>query len=32
MRRRSSARLLVLDPAGRVLLFRFSYQRGALAG
>jgi 8-oxo-dGTP pyrophosphatase MutT (NUDIX family) len=32
MRRRASARLLVLDPAGRVLLFRFSHQRGALAG
>jgi 8-oxo-dGTP diphosphatase len=32
MRRRPSARLLVLDPDGRVLLFRFSFQRGALAG
>ncbi|QRM34750.1 NUDIX hydrolase [Microvirga sp. VF16] len=32
MRRRPSARLLVLDPTGRVLLFRFSYQRGALVG
>jgi 8-oxo-dGTP diphosphatase len=32
MRPRPSARLLVLDSAGRVLLFRFSYQRGTLAG
>jgi 8-oxo-dGTP pyrophosphatase MutT (NUDIX family) len=32
MRRRPSARLLVLNSAGRVLLFRFSHQRGALAG
>jgi hypothetical protein len=31
-RRRPSARLLITDPAGRVLLFRFVYQRGALAG
>jgi 8-oxo-dGTP diphosphatase len=32
MRRRPSARLLVLDPFGRVLLFRFVYRTGALAG
>src|ERR1700723_1890835 len=32
MRRRPSARLLVLDPAGRVLLFRFGHRTGALAG
>ncbi|MBZ6077031.1 NUDIX hydrolase [Microvirga puerhi] len=32
MRRRPSARLLLLDPLGRVLLFRFSHQRGPLAG
>jgi 8-oxo-dGTP diphosphatase len=32
MRRRPSARLLVLDPSGRVLLFRFVYRTGALAG
>jgi hypothetical protein len=29
MRRRPSARLLVLDRAGRVLLFRFVYKEGA---
>jgi 8-oxo-dGTP diphosphatase len=32
MRRRPSARLLILDPAGRVLLFRFEFKQGALAG
>jgi 8-oxo-dGTP pyrophosphatase MutT (NUDIX family) len=32
MRERQSARLLVLDPEGRVLLFRFVHQDGALAG
>ncbi len=32
MRSRPSARLLVLDPAGRVLLFRFVHKNGALAG
>jgi 8-oxo-dGTP diphosphatase len=32
MRRRPSARLLVLDPAGRVLLFRFVHRNDALAG
>ena len=32
MRRRPSARLLVLDNAGRVLLFRFVHTEGALAG
>lgn len=32
MRRRASARLLVLDPAGLLLLFRFVHRTGALAG
>ena len=32
MRRRLSARFLILDEAGRVLLFRFVYKRGPLAG
>ena len=32
MRRRLSARLLILDEAGRVLLFRFVYRCGPLAG
>jgi 8-oxo-dGTP pyrophosphatase MutT (NUDIX family) len=32
MRRRLSARLLILDAAGRLLLFRFAYKRGPLAG
>jgi len=32
MRRRPSARLLILDPVGRVLLFRFVHKTGALAG
>jgi 8-oxo-dGTP pyrophosphatase MutT (NUDIX family) len=32
MRRRPSSRLLVLDADGRVLLFRFVFTRGALAG
>jgi 8-oxo-dGTP pyrophosphatase MutT (NUDIX family) len=32
LRKRPSARLLVLDSQGRVLLFRFSHADGALAG
>ncbi len=32
MRRRLSARLLVVDTIGRVLLFRFIHKRGALMG
>lgn len=32
MRRRPSARLLITDPSGRVLLFRFAFRNGALAG
>src|SRR6266446_8005347 len=32
MRRRPSSRLLVIDRNGRVLLFRFVYHRGPLAG
>lgn len=32
MRRRPAARLIVLDPQGRVLLFRFRHREGALAG
>jgi 8-oxo-dGTP pyrophosphatase MutT (NUDIX family) len=32
MRSRPSARLLVLDPEGRILLFHFVFKRGALAG
>ena len=32
MRRRPSARLLVLDGAGRILLFRFVHTMGVLAG
>jgi len=32
MRMRPSARLLVLDPSARVLLFRFVHSKGALAG
>jgi 8-oxo-dGTP pyrophosphatase MutT (NUDIX family) len=32
VRRRLSARLLILDEAYRVLLFRFVYKRGPLAG
>jgi 8-oxo-dGTP pyrophosphatase MutT (NUDIX family) len=32
MRVRPSARILVVDPDGRVLLFRFVFERGALAG
>jgi 8-oxo-dGTP pyrophosphatase MutT (NUDIX family) len=32
MRERPSSRLLVLDEANQVLLFRFLFQRGALAG
>ncbi|HTW34233.1 MAG TPA: NUDIX domain-containing protein [Rhizomicrobium sp.] len=32
MRRRPSARLIVLDRDGRVLLFRFVHKTGALAG
>jgi 8-oxo-dGTP pyrophosphatase MutT (NUDIX family) len=32
LRARPSSRLLVLDPSGRVLLFRFAHADGALAG
>jgi 8-oxo-dGTP diphosphatase len=32
MRRRPSARLLILDSAGKILLFRFVHTKGALAG
>ena len=32
LRPRPSARLLVVDPDGRVLLFRFAFARGPLAG
>lgn len=32
MRSRPSARLLVLDPSGRILLFHFVHKHGALAG
>lgn len=32
MRQRPSARLLITDPLGRVLLFRFEHRSGALAG
>jgi len=32
VRRRLSARFLILDEAGRILLFRFVYKRGPLAG
>ncbi|WP_183484756.1 NUDIX hydrolase [Mitsuaria sp. BK037] len=32
MRRRPSARLLVLDPEGHVLLFRFVHKTGPMAG
>ena len=32
MRRRRSARLLIIEPAGRVLLFRFVFKKGPLAG
>ena len=32
MRPRPSARLLVVDPLGRVLLFRFAFRSGPLAG
>ena len=32
MRRRPSSRLLLLDPSGRVLLFRFAFTKGALSG
>lgn len=32
MRARPSSRLLLLDPLGRVLLFRFVHTKGALAG
>jgi len=32
MRRRRSARLLIIEPAGRVLLFRFVFEKGALKG
>ena len=32
MRRRRSASLLIIEPAGRVLLVRFVFKKGALAG
>jgi 8-oxo-dGTP diphosphatase len=32
MRKRPSARLLVIDPSGQVLLFRFVHDRGPLQG
>jgi len=32
LRARPSARLLVVDPEGRVLLFRFAFEHGPLAG
>src|SRR2546423_1514447 len=32
MRKRPSSRLLVIDPSGKVLLFRFVYDRGPLEG
>jgi 8-oxo-dGTP pyrophosphatase MutT (NUDIX family) len=32
LRRRPSSRLLVLDPTGSLLLFRFVHKKGALAG
>jgi len=32
LRTRAAARLLVLDPNNRLLLFRFAFSRGALAG
>ena len=32
MRPRPSARLLIIDPLDRVLLFRFVFKQGALAG
>lgn len=32
MRQRPAARLLITDPLGRVLLFRFEHRNGALAG
>jgi 8-oxo-dGTP pyrophosphatase MutT (NUDIX family) len=32
LRSRPSARLLVVDPEGRVLLFRFAFRQGPLAG
>jgi 8-oxo-dGTP pyrophosphatase MutT (NUDIX family) len=32
LRPRPSARLLLVDPAGRVLLFRFAFRTGPLAG
>ena len=32
LRTRAAARLLVLDPGDRLLLFRFAFTRGALAG
>ncbi len=32
LRKRAAARLLVLDPDDRLLLFRFAFTRGALAG
>jgi 8-oxo-dGTP diphosphatase len=32
LRKRAAARLIVLDPEDRLLLFRFAFTRGALAG
>src|SRR5215475_10417032 len=32
LRKRAAARLLVLDPKDRLLLFRFAFTHGALAG
>jgi len=32
LRKRSAARIVVVDPNNRVLLFRFAFTRGALAG
>jgi len=32
MRHRPSSRLILLDPSGRVLLFRFSFTKGSLIG
>jgi len=32
LRKRSAARIMVIDPDNRLLLFRFAFARGALAG
>ena len=32
LRKRAAARILVIDPDNRLLLFRFAFSRGALAG